>query len=161
MLAGAPLVLALATALGCGLVADVLFAFSSFVMPALGRLPAADGLAAMQAVNVAAIVPSFMAALFGTGAACVAVLAVSVTRWEEPDAPFLLAGGLVYLLGTIALTAIFHVPRNDRLARTRPTEPGAAELWARYRREWTAGNHVRAAASLAAAALLVAGAVAG
>ena len=31
----------LATALGCGLVAGVFFAFSTFVMPALKRLPPA------------------------------------------------------------------------------------------------------------------------
>ena len=35
--------LTLVSALGCGLVAGVLFAFSSFVMNALARLPAAQG----------------------------------------------------------------------------------------------------------------------
>ena len=40
---GALMVLAVVTAVGCGLVGGVFFAFSSFVMPALKRLPPAEG----------------------------------------------------------------------------------------------------------------------
>ena len=71
-------VLTFATALGCGLVAGVFFTFSTFVMPALGRLPAPQGIAAMQSINVAAITPSFMAALFGTGLACAILIGGSL-----------------------------------------------------------------------------------
>jgi SulP family sulfate permease len=52
-----------ATALGCGIVGGVFFAFSSFVMTALGRLPAAEGMAAMRSINRVAVTPPFMAAL--------------------------------------------------------------------------------------------------
>jgi hypothetical protein len=48
-------VLAFAGALGSGLMAGAFFAFSTFVMRALARLPAAEGIAAMQSINVAAI----------------------------------------------------------------------------------------------------------
>jgi uncharacterized membrane protein len=58
------------SALGCGLMAGVFFAFSAFVMKALSHLPAAQGIAAMQSINVAAITPLFMAALFGTAVGC-------------------------------------------------------------------------------------------
>jgi uncharacterized membrane protein len=58
------------TALGCGIVGGVFFAFSSFVMTALGRLPAVEGMAAMRSINRVAVTPLFMAALFGTAAAC-------------------------------------------------------------------------------------------
>src|SRR5436190_5913255 len=44
--------LTLGSTLGCGLIAGVFFAFSSFVMPALAKLPPAQGLAAMQSINV-------------------------------------------------------------------------------------------------------------
>jgi uncharacterized membrane protein len=37
--------------LGTALVAGVFFAFSSFVMPALERMPAAWGMAAMQSIT--------------------------------------------------------------------------------------------------------------
>jgi uncharacterized membrane protein len=53
MLDGLLFVLTLFAALGCGLVAGVFFAFSTFVMKALARLPAEQGIAAMQAINVA------------------------------------------------------------------------------------------------------------
>ena len=62
--------LTLVAALGCGLIAGVFFAFSSFVMKALARLQPAQGVGAMQAINVAAVTPAFMAALFGIAVAC-------------------------------------------------------------------------------------------
>ena len=49
--------LTLITALGCGLVAGILYAFSSSVMKALARLPSAQGIAAMQSINVAVFNP--------------------------------------------------------------------------------------------------------
>jgi uncharacterized membrane protein len=48
---------ALATALGCGLIAGVFFAFSTFVMKALGSLLPAQGIAAMQSINLAVLNP--------------------------------------------------------------------------------------------------------
>jgi uncharacterized membrane protein len=68
----------LVTALGCGLVAGVFFAFSSFVMAALKRLPAAEGIAAMQSINILAVTPIFMTALFGTAVACLGLAAWAV-----------------------------------------------------------------------------------
>jgi len=51
------LALTLLSALGSGLIAGAFFAFSTFVMGALGRLPAAHGIAAMQSINVVVINP--------------------------------------------------------------------------------------------------------
>jgi uncharacterized membrane protein len=45
-------VLTFLSALGCGLVAGIFFTFSNFVMKSLARLPSAQGIAAMQAINV-------------------------------------------------------------------------------------------------------------
>ncbi|WP_228050189.1 hypothetical protein [Tychonema sp. LEGE 06208] len=59
------LILKLFAVLGCGLIAGVFFAFSTFVMNALGRLPPAQGIAAMQSINIAVINPLFITALFG------------------------------------------------------------------------------------------------
>jgi uncharacterized membrane protein len=151
---GALFALTLATCLGCGLAGGVFFAFSAFVMKALGRLPAAQGIAAMQSVNAAAVSPAFMTALLGTGAASAALAIWSALRWQQPDAPYLLAGGGLYLAGVIAVTAAWHVPRNTALDAVPPDSPGAPRLWDRYRRSWTAGNHVRAATAIAAAAAL-------
>ena len=144
--------LTLFAALGCGLVGGVFFAFSTFVMKALSRLPPGEGLAAMQSINVAALNRGFMAAFFGTAGACVLALVSSLFRWHEPGAVCLLVGSTLYLLGSLMVTAVFNVPRNNSLASIPPTDSEVASRWADYLAAWTAWNHVRTAASLAAAA---------
>lgn len=146
--------LTLFSALGCGLIAGVFFAFSAFVMKALARLPPAQGIAAMQSINVVVINPLFMAAFFGTAAGCVVMAVSSLLMWHRPGAALLLVGSLLYLVGTILVTIVFNVPRNDALAAVDPASADGARLWTRYVTTWTAWNHVRTAAALAAAALL-------
>jgi uncharacterized membrane protein len=101
----APLVaLTVAAAVGCGAVGGVFFAFSGFVMPALRRLPAAQGVAAMQSI---------------------------------------------YLVGEIVVTRAYKVPLNDELAAL--DDPAR---WPSWVAAWSAGNHVRTVAGIAAAAAL-------
>ncbi len=145
--------LTLGTALGCGLVAGVFFAFSSFVMPALGRLPAAQGVAAMQSINVTVITPSFLAAFVGTGLGCLALIAASLAA-PRAGTPLIVAGALLYLLGTLLVTRACNIPLNDALAAADPASADAARLWATFLTKWVAWNHVRTVAALGAAALL-------
>jgi len=128
----------LVTALGCGLNAGVFFAFSGFVMKALARLHPAQGIAAMQAINVAAVAPAFMAALFGTAVACGASAVWALLAWDERFAPYLLVGSALYLVGTILPTISYHVPRNEALARVEPHGADAESRWRRYLSGWTA-----------------------
>lgn len=146
----------LLTALGCGLVAGVFFAFSTFVMPGLGRLTAPVGAAAMQSINITAITPLFMTALFGTGLAGLALAGWAAFSLDDPAAPFVLAGGLLYVVGTVVVTGVKNVPLNDELAPLAPDSAQAASVWQRYLRTWTAWNSVRTVAALVAAALLMA-----
>ena len=141
-------------ALGCGLVAGIFFAFSAFVMKALARLPPGQGTAAMQSINVAVLNPWFMAAFMGTAVACVLALIAALLRWHEPGAVYLFAGSTLYLVGCLLVTIVFNVPRNEALALVVPATPDGASLWAGYVSSWTAWNHVRTAASLAAAVSL-------
>jgi uncharacterized membrane protein len=154
MMDGLLFVLTLFAALGCALMAGVFFAFSAFVMKALARLPAEQGVAAMQAINVAAVTFAFMVTLFGTAVACGALAVRALLAWEERFAPYLLAGAALYLVGAILLTIVYHVPRNNALAKVEPHGAAAEGHWGRYLPGWTAWNHVRAASSLAAAATL-------
>ncbi len=151
--------LTLVSTLGCGLVAGAFFAFSTFVMNALARLPAAQGIAAMQSINVTVINPLCGVVFLGTAVACVILAIFSLLKWREPGSAFLLAGSLLYLAGVILVTGLFNVPRNDALAAVAPASAEGASLWADYVRSWTAWNHVRTVASLAAAALLTVGLV--
>jgi uncharacterized membrane protein len=124
-------------------------------MKGLAALPPAQGIAAMQAINVAAVTFAFMLALFGTAALCVAAVVWALVDWGEPYAAWLLAGGVLYLAGAIGLTGAYHVPRNNALAAVDPHAADAPERWSRYVGEWTRANHVRTAAALAAAAAFV------
>jgi uncharacterized membrane protein len=144
--------LTLAAALGCGLIAGVFFAFSAFVMAALARLPAAQGIAAMQSINVVVINPAFLGVFFGTAVLCVILIVAALVTWGETGAIYLLVGGAFYLAGTIGVTMACNVPRNDALAAVAPDSTDGAGLWTRYVSEWTAWNHVRTVAALLAAA---------
>ena len=103
--------------LGTGLVAGIFFAFSVFVMRALGRLPPTGGIAAMQSINVAVLNPVFFAAFFGTAVLSLALAVAALVGWSLP---YLLAGSLLYLVGTILVTIVFNVPLNNRLASVTP-----------------------------------------
>lgn len=157
MIGGWLAVLTLATALGSGLIAGAFFAFSTFVMAALGRLPPPQGIAAMQSINVVVINPWFLGVFLGTALACAALGVAAIFRWQEPGAAFLLLGALTYFIGTFLVTMLFNVPLNDALAGAAPDSPAAADLWSRYLSVWTAWNHVRTIAALIATALLTLG----
>jgi uncharacterized membrane protein len=147
-------VLTLLSALGCGLMAGFFFAFSACVMNALARLALAPGIVAMQSINVAVINPLFLTGFLGTGAVCLLLAVSSLFRWHKPGVGYLLFGSLLYLVGTIVVTMVFNVPRNEALASVAPASAEGASLWASYVTTWTAWNHVRTAAALAAAAFL-------
>lgn len=149
-------VLTLVAGLGCAVASGFFFAFSVVVMPALGRLPAPHGIAAMQRINVAAVKPWLMTELFGTAAVCIAAIVAGLASFGESYGPYLVAAGAIYLLGVIAVTMAFNVPRNNALAKVDPATSEAASLWARYLVEWTAWNHLRTVAPLVASGLLIA-----
>ena len=148
--------LTLLAILGTAAVGGLFFAFSVLVMRGLNTLPFAQGIVAMQRINASVRTPFFVLAFVGTLLACLALAVASVVMWDEPDAPLVLAGSLTYLIGGFALTIRYHLPRNEALAALDPAAADAASQWARYVAEWTVGNHLRAAASLAATVLLAA-----
>ena len=147
-------VLTFLAALGSGLIAGVFFIFSVAVMKALGRIPPAEGMSAMQSINIVIINPLFLTVFLGTGAACIVLLIGSILGWQKGGAAYLLIGALLYLVGSIIVTIFFNVPMNDTLAAASPTEPKSAEVWSNYLSNWTLWNHVRTVASLAGAAML-------
>ena len=144
----------LIAALGCGLIAGVFFAFSSFVMPALKRLTSPEGIAAMQSINRLAVTPVFMTVLFGTAAACLALVSWAVVSGGDRSAVPVLAGSALYLVGAVGVTIGRNVPLNERLAKLHPQDARAGGFWDEYLAKWTAWNHVRTVASLAAATAL-------
>lgn len=141
------------TALGSALVAGVFYGFSSFVMPALARLPAAQGIAAMQSINITAVMPGFMIGFMATAVLSIAVL---VAAFFGRAGGWAIAGILLYLVGTLGVTVVANVPRNTLLAALDPAAAEAAAVWAAYQSGWNLWNHVRGVAGLAGAAALIA-----
>jgi len=146
--------LTILSALGAGVVAGVFFAFSTFVMGALGRLPAAHGIAAMQSINVVVINPLFLGVFIGTAGLCALLVAAALFTWQQPGAMLLLVGALLYFVGTFLVTMFFNVPLNDALSAVAPDSSDGASLWARYLSTWTNWNQVRTIAAFAASAVL-------
>lgn len=147
--------LTLIAALTCGLVGGIFFAFSTFVMSGLARIPAEVGIRAMQSINVTVLNGWFLTVFFGGGVVCVVLLIYAVTIGNHGRALFLAAGSVLYIVGSIIVTIVFNVPKNKRLAEVSANDPNSEQRWRDYVSSWTAWNHVRTIASVAAAALFV------
>jgi uncharacterized membrane protein len=78
--------------LGSALVGGIFFAFSSFIMKALADVPAAEGIGAMQSINVVVINPSFLGAFFGTAVLSLVAGGLALAGWGRPSASFFLGG---------------------------------------------------------------------
>lgn len=147
--------LTVVTALGSGLMAGLFFAFSVAIMAALDRLPAAHGIAAMQSVNTTILNPVFGLVFGGTAVTSAVLAIVAPFRWGESGSSWMLAGGVLYLVGSLLVTVAFNVPRNNALAALDPNAAASASAWADYVSAWTAWNHVRAVLTLAALLCLI------
>jgi uncharacterized membrane protein len=123
------------SAIGCGLLAGLYFAFS---------------------INIVIVQSLFMPIFLATTAASAALAVTALLRWGEPGAMAMVAGGALYVLGMFVVTVIFNVPLNDALAAADPASHEATLLWARYLTDWTLWNHVRTVSSTAACALFIA-----
>ena len=143
------------SAIGCGLVAGLYFAFSTFIMTALGRIDQAAGISAMNAINVDILRSLFMPFFLGTTLSSAALAGLAIFRWSEAGAAAMLVGGVLYVLGMFVVTMVFNVPLNDALAAVDLNSPAAATLWTRYLSDWTFWNHVRTITSTVACALFI------
>lgn len=141
--------------IGCGLLAGVYFAFSAFVMMALGRIDQSAGIAAFNSINAVIVRSLFMPIFLGSTLSAAALTVLAFFRWGEPGAAAMFSGGLIYLVGMFVVTVFFNVPLNDALAAVEPGNSQTAEFWSRFLRDWTFWNHVRTVASTAALMLFV------
>src|SRR5262245_62746409 len=84
-------------AIGCGLLAGVYFAFSTFIMTAFGRIEPAKGVSAMNSINSTILRSLFMPFFYGTTIVSVVLVIVALSRRGEPGSVAMLAGGLIYI----------------------------------------------------------------
>jgi uncharacterized membrane protein len=137
----------------------VFFAFSTFVMRALGRLPPHEGIAAMQSINIVVINPWFMTAFLGTVVTSLALAVLSVMNWSQAGSRYLLVGCLLYIVGTFLVTMVFNVPLNNAIAAVEPASAEGATVWSSYLTNWTLWNTVRTVASALALIAFILGLV--
>lgn len=146
----APAVAIGAAAISSGVLGGVLFAFSSFVMPALRRIPPPQGISAMQSINRQATTLAFGALIASTVVLAAGVGVHAALHGDSPGAG-LVGAGSVSVLVALAITGAYNVPRNNRLASFDAMTDVAANYWPTFLNEWLGANHLRTAACIAAA----------
>ncbi len=144
-----------AAAVGCALVAGLLFAFSTSVMPALRQRPAAEGIAAMQKINSTILNPLFGLVFGGTTVLCLLLAVTAPLTTDESHATLRGIGSALYVVGVFVETMVVNVPMNNALDAVDPDGDEGATYWRTYLQRWTAWNHVRALAGTAASVMLV------
>jgi len=140
------------SAIGCGLIGGLYFAFSTFILQAFDRLGAERGAQAMNAINVEIVRSLFMPVFLGTTLASLALIVIGMVR-RDAGWQAMAAGGAIYVIGMFVVTLVFNVPLNNALAAAGGHDGGAT--WSVYLRSWALWNHVRTLASLLACALFV------
>lgn len=157
-------VLTVLAAVGSGVLAGIYAAFSVAVMPGLNRVPPESGMQAMQAINERIQNPLFLLVFMGTPLVAIAVAVLGVIRRGDASSAWgwgmLVAGCVLLVVGSLIVTMVANVPRNDALAALDPAAPGSAAAWASYLQDWTRWNHVRGVLSVFATACFVVAALA-
>ena len=146
--------LLLVATVGAGLNAGLFFIFSVCIMAALARLPAGEGIAAMNAINVVIQNPLFFAAFMGTALLAVAIVVLALLNGTAGSA-LAIGAAVLFLVGTLGVTIVFNVPMNEGLAAVNPASPEGEALWKTYLASWTAWNHVRTVTSIGSLVLFV------
>ena len=152
--------LTVTAAIAAAAVGGVFYAFSTIVMRGLDRTGPVAAITAMRGMNAEAQANApFLILFVGSALLSAAVVVAAVVRIGRPGGWLLLAGGLAGVAGFV-ITMAFNVPLNNHLDTVDPGALGGAEAtreWAAYLSTWTAWNHVRAAAGIAAAVLMAVG----
>ncbi|RZL06254.1 MAG: DUF1772 domain-containing protein [Rubrivivax sp.] len=146
--------------LGSLLMAGVFFAFSTAVMPALGRLVPGAGMQAMQTLNAVILNPLFLATFVGTALLAVAAAALAWIYGPREAGMLFALGALLYGVGVLGVTAALNVPMNEALAKLGADSAVGHDYWQVYLRDWTFWNGVRTLAGLLAGASMMAGVIA-
>lgn len=149
------LIVTFVAALGAGIMGGLFFIFSNTVMAAFARLPPANGIAAMNSIDVTILNGTFLTVFMGTAALSIVLIVGWFFGWMPSGGTLALAGGLVYLAGIIGVTMVFNVPMNDALAAVQPDSAEGASFWQDYLARWTLWNHVRTVAGIASSALFI------
>lgn len=139
--------LIIAALLGSSIIGGGLFVFSSFIMQSLSRLAPADGIAAMQSINIVVINRSFIGTFLATAALSVVILLVPFDGGPVANSLANIGAG-AYLVGTFLVTVRGNVPLNNHLAAISADDESSVAVWEDYLVRWTRLNTLRTACAL-------------
>jgi len=140
-------------AVSTGMMAGLLFVFSTTVVPSILAIPQPYGLAAMQSINRRITEPFFgLIFLGGVGSSLVAIVGSFSDLGERTMS---LAAGVVYLIGFFVVTASVHIPLNTQLDKADLSSANDLVDWESAAMRWRRFNHLRALAATAACVLFV------
>lgn len=131
-----------------GLMAGLFFAFSVSVVLALETLSASAHTRVMQSINDAILNAVFGVVFVGSIIIPVVTTAIVLVRgdWTAQYGQLVIAGTVIYLVGTAAETMVIHVPMNEEIETWSPASP--SDDWAAVRARWRQWNHVRTTAAV-------------
>jgi len=146
--------------LGSLLMAGLFYAFSTAVMPALGRVAPGSGMEVMQRINEVILNPVFLGVFTGTALLALAAAGLGWAQAPRAAAVLFTLGALTYAVGVFGVTAALNVPMNEVLAKLGADSAAGHDYWRVYLRDWTLWNTVRALAGVVSGACLIAGSMA-
>lgn len=153
-------ILTAVAALAAAAASGMMYVFSTFVMRGLDRTGPVEAITAMRGINVVAnSAPAFLLAYFGATILALVVGVMATVQIGQPGSVWVLVGAVFGILAGI-ITMAFNVPLNNHLETVNPVGLSVADAtreWQAYLSTWTAWNHVRAATSIIAAALMLFG----
>ena len=141
-----------ASAFGSAILGGFFLSWSNLVMPALARIPAIAGIAAMNATNEVVYNPLFFLLFMGVPLLGALLAIHAAMNLGRSGSPAIVAGAVLVICGMFGVTMFGNVPMNEALAALDPESAAAAEYWKVVLDRWTFWNHVRMLACLAAAA---------
>ena len=141
-----------ASAFGSAILGGFFLSWSNLVMPALARIPAIAGIAAMNATNEVVYNPLFFLLFMGVPLLGALLAIHAAMNLGRSGSPAIVAGAVLVICGMFGVTMFGNVPMNEALAALDPESAAAAEYWKVVLDRWTFWNHVRTLACLAAAA---------
>jgi len=149
------LIIFASAALATGLVAGVFLGFSDFIMRSLAATNPVAGIQAMQIINREVYSSVFLVLLLGMGPVSLGVIGYAVFWMTGPAQVWAIAGGTIYVLGTVLVTMVGNVPMNQRLDVMAGDQAATQAYWRHYARVWTRWNHLRTVMSALASVCFV------
>ena len=144
--------LTIATLVSHALVAGTFFAFSTFIMSALGKGEPSQAIRAMQSINSTILSSPFMVAFGASTLLSIALPFVAKFSGERSWSPYLIVVLVLSVVGVFLVTTAGNVPLNNQLDAVKA--PYTASQWDDYARSWLVWNHIRTAAGVVAIACL-------